>query len=85
MLGGFGGSLLNDFPNVLAEMDSSLPLCERVKVNKRRRSATNDKPKYAEVSSNEDNDSEACKFIMNNIFFKVLFTLFSQVFLLLVM
>lgn len=66
MLGGFGDSLLNDFPPyVPAEMDSSLPLCERVKVNKRRRSATNDKPKYAEVSSNENSDSEECKFIMN--------------------
>ncbi|KAI7793696.1 putative nipped-B-like protein B-like, partial [Triplophysa rosa] len=41
-----------------SEMDSSLPLCERVKVNKRRRSANNDKPKYAEVSSNEDSGSE---------------------------
>ncbi|XP_051539600.1 nipped-B-like protein B isoform X2 [Myxocyprinus asiaticus] len=41
----------------LFEMDTSLPLCERVKVNKRRRSSTNDKPKYAEDSSEDDSDS----------------------------
>ncbi|XP_056127240.1 nipped-B-like protein B isoform X1 [Rhinichthys klamathensis goyatoka] len=39
------------------EMDSRMPLCERVKMNKRRRSATNEKPKYAEVSSDDDSSS----------------------------
>ncbi|ROL54214.1 Nipped-B-like protein B [Anabarilius grahami] len=39
------------------EIDSRMPLCERVKMNKRRRSATNDKPKYAEVSSDDDSSS----------------------------
>uniref|UniRef100_A0A8C6XQP6 Nipped-B protein n=1 Tax=Naja naja TaxID=35670 RepID=A0A8C6XQP6_NAJNA len=35
-----------------------MPLCERVKMNKRKRSTVNEKPKYAEISSDEDNDSE---------------------------
>ncbi|XP_051765012.1 nipped-B-like protein B isoform X1 [Ctenopharyngodon idella] len=39
------------------EIDSRMPLCERVKMNKRRRSATNEKPKYAEVSSDDDSSS----------------------------
>ncbi|XP_073685456.1 nipped-B-like protein B [Garra rufa] len=39
------------------EMDSRMPLCERVKMNKRRRSSTNEKPKYAEVSSDDDSSS----------------------------
>uniref|UniRef100_A0A8C9ZED4 Nipped-B protein n=1 Tax=Sander lucioperca TaxID=283035 RepID=A0A8C9ZED4_SANLU len=34
-----------------------MPLCERVKVNKRKRSTVNEKPKYAEVSSDEDFDA----------------------------
>uniref|UniRef100_A0A8C2W7N4 Nipped-B protein n=1 Tax=Cyclopterus lumpus TaxID=8103 RepID=A0A8C2W7N4_CYCLU len=34
-----------------------MPLCERVKVNKRKRSTVNEKPKYAEVSSDEDYDA----------------------------
>uniref|UniRef100_A0A9J8BTE5 Nipped-B protein n=1 Tax=Cyprinus carpio carpio TaxID=630221 RepID=A0A9J8BTE5_CYPCA len=34
-----------------------MPLCERVKMNKRRRSSTNEKPKYAEVSSDDDSSS----------------------------
>uniref|UniRef100_A0A8C9VHZ2 Nipped-B protein n=1 Tax=Scleropages formosus TaxID=113540 RepID=A0A8C9VHZ2_SCLFO len=33
-----------------------MPLCERVKMNKRKRSTVNDRPKYAEVSSEEDED-----------------------------
>ncbi|XP_065116638.1 nipped-B-like protein B isoform X2 [Paramisgurnus dabryanus] len=41
-----------------SELDPSLPLCERVKVNKRRRSSTNDKPKYADACSSEDSDSD---------------------------
>ncbi|KAM4635314.1 nipped-B-like protein B isoform 2-T2 [Polymixia lowei] len=34
----------------------SLPLCERVKMNKRKRSTVSGKPKYAELDSNEDDD-----------------------------
>uniref|UniRef100_A0A4W6GBB3 Nipped-B protein n=1 Tax=Lates calcarifer TaxID=8187 RepID=A0A4W6GBB3_LATCA len=34
-----------------------MPLCERVKVNKRKRSTVNERPKYAEVSSDEDFDA----------------------------
>uniref|UniRef100_A0A672MP55 Nipped-B protein n=1 Tax=Sinocyclocheilus grahami TaxID=75366 RepID=A0A672MP55_SINGR len=60
--GKFGGkspdSVLTELPHhVLTEMDSRAPLCERVKMNKRRRSSTNDKPKYAEVSSDDDSSS----------------------------
>uniref|UniRef100_A0A8C5BM74 Nipped-B protein n=1 Tax=Gadus morhua TaxID=8049 RepID=A0A8C5BM74_GADMO len=32
-----------------------MPLCERVKVNKRKRSTVNERPKYAEVDSDDDN------------------------------
>ncbi|XP_042621270.1 nipped-B-like protein B isoform X2 [Cyprinus carpio] len=39
------------------KIDSRMPLCERVKMNKRRRSSTNEKPKYAEVSSDDDSSS----------------------------
>lgn len=42
-----------------------MPLCERVKMNKRKRSTVNEKPKYAEISSDEDNDSDEafeCKY-----------------------
>ncbi|XP_042731461.1 nipped-B-like protein [Lagopus leucura] len=45
-------------PELLAEIESTMPLCERVKMNKRKRSTVNEKPKYAEISSDEDNDSE---------------------------
>uniref|UniRef100_A0A8C8DNG4 Nipped-B protein n=1 Tax=Oryzias sinensis TaxID=183150 RepID=A0A8C8DNG4_9TELE len=34
-----------------------MPLCERVKMNKRKRSTVNEKPKYAEVSSDDDLDA----------------------------
>uniref|UniRef100_A0A665VA22 Nipped-B protein n=1 Tax=Echeneis naucrates TaxID=173247 RepID=A0A665VA22_ECHNA len=34
-----------------------MPLCERVKMNKRKRSTVNERPKYAEVSSDEDFDA----------------------------
>ncbi|XP_067377173.1 nipped-B-like protein A isoform X3 [Channa argus] len=44
-------------PELLAEIESTMPLCERVKVNKRKRSTVNEKPKYAEVSSDEDYDA----------------------------
>uniref|UniRef100_A0A8C1VHT1 Nipped-B protein n=1 Tax=Cyprinus carpio TaxID=7962 RepID=A0A8C1VHT1_CYPCA len=57
--GGFKDSVLTELPHhVLTEMDSRMPLCERVKMNKRRRSSTNEKPKYAEVSSDDDSSSE---------------------------
>uniref|UniRef100_A0A8C9ZCS5 Nipped-B protein n=1 Tax=Sander lucioperca TaxID=283035 RepID=A0A8C9ZCS5_SANLU len=45
-------------PELLAEIESTMPLCERVKVNKRKRSTVNEKPKYAEVSSDEDFDRQ---------------------------
>ncbi|XP_029017245.1 nipped-B-like protein A isoform X3 [Betta splendens] len=44
-------------PELLAEIESTMPLCERVKVNKRKRSTVNEKPKYAEVSSDEEYDA----------------------------
>uniref|UniRef100_A0A672MTG5 Nipped-B protein n=1 Tax=Sinocyclocheilus grahami TaxID=75366 RepID=A0A672MTG5_SINGR len=67
--GKFGGkspdSVLTELPHhVLTEMDSRAPLCERVKMNKRRRSSTNDKPKYAEVSSDDDSSSVERKFYL---------------------
>uniref|UniRef100_A0A673CDP5 Nipped-B protein n=1 Tax=Sphaeramia orbicularis TaxID=375764 RepID=A0A673CDP5_9TELE len=34
-----------------------MPLCERVKMNKRKRSTVNERPKYAEVSSDEEFDA----------------------------
>uniref|UniRef100_A0A3Q3G418 Nipped-B protein n=1 Tax=Labrus bergylta TaxID=56723 RepID=A0A3Q3G418_9LABR len=43
-------------PELLAEIESTMPLCERVKMNKRKRSTVNEKPKYAEVSSDDDRD-----------------------------
>uniref|UniRef100_A0AAX7T263 Nipped-B protein n=1 Tax=Astatotilapia calliptera TaxID=8154 RepID=A0AAX7T263_ASTCA len=44
-------------PELLAEIESTMPLCERVKMNKRKRSTVNERPKYAEVSSDEDYDA----------------------------
>ncbi|KAM4616897.1 nipped-B-like protein A isoform 4-T4 [Polymixia lowei] len=44
-------------PDLLAEIESTMPLCERVKMNKRKRSTVNERPKYAEVSSDEDFDT----------------------------
>ncbi|XP_024130829.1 nipped-B-like protein A isoform X3 [Oryzias melastigma] len=44
-------------PELLAEIESTMPLCERVKMNKRKRSTVNEKPKYAEVSSDDDPDA----------------------------
>ncbi|XP_034090826.1 nipped-B-like protein A isoform X4 [Gymnodraco acuticeps] len=56
--GGMDPSVLKDLPpELLAEIESTMPLCERVKVNKRKRSTVNDKPKYAEVSSDDDFDA----------------------------
>uniref|UniRef100_A0A3Q2WKF8 Nipped-B protein n=1 Tax=Haplochromis burtoni TaxID=8153 RepID=A0A3Q2WKF8_HAPBU len=45
-------------PELLAEIESTMPLCERVKMNKRKRSTVNERPKYAEVSSDEDYDRQ---------------------------
>lgn len=48
--------MLKDLPpELLAEIESTMPLCERVKMNKRKRSTVNERPKYAEDSS-EDED-----------------------------
>ncbi|XP_034398579.1 nipped-B-like protein A isoform X2 [Cyclopterus lumpus] len=56
--GGMDPSVLKELPpELLAEIESTMPLCERVKVNKRKRSTVNEKPKYAEVSSDEDYDA----------------------------
>ncbi|XP_063753533.1 nipped-B-like protein A isoform X2 [Eleginops maclovinus] len=56
--GGMDPAVLKELPpELLAEIESTMPLCERVKVNKRKRSTVNDKPKYAEVSSDEDFDA----------------------------
>ncbi|KAJ8262648.1 hypothetical protein COCON_G00151050 [Conger conger] len=58
MKGGIDQSVLKDLPpELLAEIESTMPLCERVKMNKRKRSTVNEKPKYAEVSSDEDSDT----------------------------
>ncbi|XP_049906508.1 nipped-B-like protein A isoform X1 [Epinephelus moara] len=55
--GGMDPAVLKELPpELLAEIESTMPLCERVKVNKRKRSTVNEKPKYAEVSSDDDFD-----------------------------
>ncbi|XP_061297123.1 nipped-B-like protein isoform X2 [Pezoporus flaviventris] len=57
--GSIDQSVLKELPpELLAEIESTMPLCERVKMNKRKRNTINEKPKYAEISSDEDNDSE---------------------------
>ncbi|XP_040977484.1 nipped-B-like protein isoform X3 [Aquila chrysaetos chrysaetos] len=57
--GSIDQSVLKELPpELLAEIESTMPLCERVKMNKRKRSTVNEKPKYAEISSDEDNDGE---------------------------
>uniref|UniRef100_A0A3B3WE17 Nipped-B protein n=1 Tax=Poecilia mexicana TaxID=48701 RepID=A0A3B3WE17_9TELE len=43
-------------PELLEEIESTMPMYERVKMNKRKRSTVNEKPKYAEFSSDEDYD-----------------------------
>lgn len=59
LVGSIDQSVLKELPpELLAEIESTMPLCERVKMNKRKRSTVNEKPKYAEISSDEDNDSE---------------------------
>lgn len=45
-------------PELLAEMESTMPLCERVKMNKRKRSTVKEKPKYTEVDSDDDSNGE---------------------------
>lgn len=60
--GGIDESVLKELPpHLLAEIESTMPLCERVKMNKRKRSTANERPKYAEVSSGEDSDSVECE------------------------
>nr|XP_023664180.1 nipped-B-like protein [Paramormyrops kingsleyae] len=55
--GGMDPSILQELPpHLLAEIESTMPLCERVKMNKRKRSTANDRPKYAEVSSEDDSE-----------------------------
>ncbi|KAM3874275.1 nipped-B-like protein B [Diretmus argenteus] len=44
-------------PHLLAEIDSTMPLYEKVKMNKRRHSAVTQKPKYAETDSDDSDDS----------------------------
>lgn len=57
--GGIDESVFKELPpHLLAEIESTMPLCERVKMNKRKRSTANEKPKYAEVSSDEEAESE---------------------------
>lgn len=64
VLGGMDPAVLNELPpELLAEIESTMPLCERVKMNKRKRSTVNEKPKYAEVSSDDDFDPNGeCKY-----------------------
>uniref|UniRef100_A0A4W4F758 Nipped-B protein n=1 Tax=Electrophorus electricus TaxID=8005 RepID=A0A4W4F758_ELEEL len=60
--GGIDESALKELPpHLLAEIESTMPLCERVKMNKRKRSTANERPKYAEVSSEDDSDSRSKK------------------------
>ncbi|KAM6931141.1 nipped-B-like protein B isoform 3-T3 [Xenentodon cancila] len=55
---GMDPSVLKELPpELLAEIESTMPLCERVKMNKRKRSTVNERPKYAEVSSDDDFDA----------------------------
>lgn len=66
ILGGMDPAVLNELPpELLAEIESTMPLCERVKMNKRKRSTVNEKPKYAEVSSDDDFDPNGeCKYFV---------------------
>ncbi|KAL0979828.1 hypothetical protein UPYG_G00190320 [Umbra pygmaea] len=60
--GGLDQSVLKDLPpELLAEIESTMPLCERVKMNKRKRSTVKEKPKYAEVDSDSDDNWESAK------------------------
>uniref|UniRef100_A0AAR2J617 Nipped-B protein n=1 Tax=Pygocentrus nattereri TaxID=42514 RepID=A0AAR2J617_PYGNA len=52
---GVDPSVLKDLPpELLAEIESTMPLCERVKMNKRKRSTANERPRYAEDSSDDE-------------------------------
>ncbi|CAB1352907.1 unnamed protein product, partial [Coregonus sp. 'balchen'] len=54
---GLDESVLKELPpHLIAEIESTMPLCERVKMNKRKRSTIKEKPKYAEVNSDDDDD-----------------------------
>ncbi|KAM4578136.1 nipped-B-like protein A isoform 4-T4 [Fundulus diaphanus] len=56
--GGMDPDVLKELPpELLEEIESTMPMYERVKMNKRKRSTVNEKPKYAEVSSDEDYDA----------------------------
>ncbi|CAB1319299.1 unnamed protein product [Coregonus sp. 'balchen'] len=60
--GGLDQSVLNELPpELLAEMESTMPLCERVKMNKRKRSTVKEKPKYTEVDSDDDSNGESAR------------------------
>lgn len=60
-------------PHLIAEIESTMPLCERVKMNKRKRSTIKEKPKYAEVNSDDDDDDDdsvtECKYQTYCFFF----------------
>uniref|UniRef100_A0A671KB38 Nipped-B protein n=1 Tax=Sinocyclocheilus anshuiensis TaxID=1608454 RepID=A0A671KB38_9TELE len=61
--GGIDPSVLKDLPpELLAEIESTMPLCERVKMNKRKRSTVNERPKYAEDSSEDEKYCETCSY-----------------------
>lgn len=67
LTGGIDQSVLKELPpDLLAEIESTMPLCERVKMNKRKRSTVKEKPNYAEISSDDgDNDSDfECKYLL---------------------
>uniref|UniRef100_A0A8C8GR21 Nipped-B protein n=1 Tax=Oncorhynchus tshawytscha TaxID=74940 RepID=A0A8C8GR21_ONCTS len=56
---GLDESVLKELPpHLIAETESTMPLCERVKMNKRKRSTIKEKPKYAEVNSDDDDDDD---------------------------
>lgn len=78
--GGMDPAVLKELPpELLAEIESTMPLCERVKMNKRKRSTVNEKPKYAEVSSDDDFDPNGeCKL---NYFIHVNFQCSLQIFI----
>uniref|UniRef100_A0A8C8CR14 Nipped-B protein n=1 Tax=Oncorhynchus tshawytscha TaxID=74940 RepID=A0A8C8CR14_ONCTS len=60
--GGLDQSVLEELPpELLAEMESTMPLCERVKMNKRKRSSVKEKPKYTEVDSDDDSNGESAR------------------------
>lgn len=88
-LGGMDPAVWNELPpELLAEIESTMPLCERVKMNKRKRSTINEKPKYAEESSDDDFDpngesksnemhiSHVCSYLLTGIYGFTLTVLF---------